>query len=88
MATLIRPVGDDLPDADRAQLVACLTLWRTEGQANPVIPCDVDVDGDGIVDGYGLGPSGELVYVSGVAIADTVFEATGGGVENPAEAAD
>jgi len=80
--TTIRAVTDeDLPREDQAQLKAALLQWKSAGQANPVIPADVDVDGDGTVDGYGLGPFGDLVYVVGVPIKDTVYEADGSGME-------
>lgn len=82
----IRAVTDeDLPREDQAQLLACLVQWKADGQKNPLIPCDVDVDGDGIVDAYGLGPFGDLVYVTGATVKDTVYEADGSGLEQAVE---
>lgn len=81
----IRPVTDrDLPRADQDQLVLALKRWESEGQVNPLIPCDTDVDGDGTTDAYALDPSGDLVYVTGAPLAETVFESTGGGTETSA----
>lgn len=82
---VIRPVGNEVPAEDRAQLLACLKEWQTGGVQNPLIPCGYDVDGDGSTDAFGLGPFGELVYVRGAKIGDTVFESTGGGTETGSE---
>lgn len=83
---VIRPVRDDEVSAeDRAQLVECLKTWQKEGTQNPMIPVDYDVDGDGSVDAFGLGPFGELVYVSGATVRDTVYVSTGGGEETGTE---
>jgi len=80
--TEIRAVTEaDVPLVDQATLVACLRAWQEEGQANPLIPCDVDVDGDGTADAFGLSPLGQLVYVTGANLKHTVYEADGTGVE-------
>lgn len=77
----IRAVTDaDLSRADQAQLKASLVRWKIDGQDNPLIPCDVDVDGDGTADAYGL-VNDVLVYITGVTIGTTVYEADGSGVE-------
>lgn len=81
MTTIRAVTEEDLPAADQAQLKACLLQWKASGQQNPIIPTDVDVDGDGIVDGYGLGPFGDLVYVTGAQLKDTTYEADGSGIE-------
>lgn len=88
MSTIRAVTEEDLPLADQRQLVLALKRWQSEGQANPLIPCDADVDGDGTADAYGLGPFGDLVYIKGVPLGDTVFESTGGGIEDPLEASD
>lgn len=87
--TTIRAVTDeDLSREDQVQLLACLKQWQAEGQDNPIIPCDVDVDGDGTADGYGLSTFGELVYVSGVKLGHTVYESDGTGFEDEWDASD
>ncbi|QWY83815.1 hypothetical protein SEA_PERMAG_27 [Microbacterium phage PermaG] len=82
MSTIRAVTEADLPEADREQLLLCLKRWKAEGQTNPMIPCDIDVDGDGTTDAYALGPFGDLVYVRGALIGDTVYESTGDGFEN------
>lgn len=44
---------------------------------NPLIPSDVDINGDGIVDAYGLNELDEVIFVSGVALNDTVYTSEG-----------
>lgn len=78
---VVHPVTD-LPQADYAELRAALLGWRDAGQANPLIPLDYDVDGDGTTDAYGLDDLGRLVYVSGADLDETVAEATGNGTED------
>lgn len=73
----------DLTDEDRAEIKSILIKWREEGNQNPVLPADVDLDGDGIVDGFGLGDDDEVVIVSGVSLSGTVYQSDTeeGGVE-------
>lgn len=79
MTTVIRPVtAKDLPEEDRRQITLALKRWQSEGQSNPLIPCDVDVDGDGQADAYGLDAFGTLVYVTEVPLRLTTYESTGG----------
>ncbi|QCQ57468.1 hypothetical protein SEA_SUCHA_23 [Microbacterium phage Sucha] len=82
--TIRRVEPNDLPLEDQRQLVEALKQWQSEGEELPMIPCDFDVDGDGTTDAYALDPSGNLVYVSGVTVAETVSESTGGGTETSA----
>lgn len=82
MITIRAVTEEDVPVEDQAQLLACLRQWKAEGQTNPLIPCDVDVDGDGTAEAYGLGPFGDLVYVTGITLGDTVYEADGSGEES------
>lgn len=78
MTESIRAVTtDDLPQEDIAALTECLQRWRDAGVAEPLIPHSVDVDGDGQADAFSLDASGQLVFVRGVALADTVYQATG-----------
>jgi len=68
---------DDLPEEDRAQLKEALTTWQAAGEENPMIPLDVDLDGDGVADAVGLDENGELVVLSGVDLEETVYVSEG-----------
>lgn len=71
-----------LSDADRAELRQALLNWKAEGQANPLIPFDVDIDGDGIADSFGLDENDELVFVSGATLDSTVYQSDGDDIRN------
>jgi hypothetical protein len=58
-----------------------LLAWREDGVANPLIPSDVDIDGDGTTDAYGLDANDEVIFVKSAKLKDTVFEAVGGSIE-------
>lgn len=62
---------------DRKALRGMLLAERDRGVAVPLIPADVDIDGDGIVDAFGLDENDEVIVISGVALEHTVFESTG-----------
>lgn len=68
---------EQLPQEDRDTLRAILLRQSEEGVARPLIPLNVDIDGDGIVDAFGLDEAGELVLVSGVDLADTCYRSDG-----------
>jgi hypothetical protein len=71
----------NLTEEDKAELKAALLTWRNDGVANPKIPLDYDVDGDGIADAYGLDANDELILIPGVLVADTVaLTGTEGGI--------
>ena len=72
---------DLLSEEDKAAIVASLQAWQADGVANPLIPMNVDVDGDGIADSFGLDDNGNLIVVTSAPLKDTVFESAGGGVE-------
>ncbi|QOP64786.1 hypothetical protein SEA_DELAGARZA_27 [Microbacterium phage DelaGarza] len=55
-----------------------------EGAARPLIPLDVDLDGDGIVDAWGLDDDGQVVLVSGCALTDTCYVSDGDDVKGGA----
>jgi hypothetical protein len=67
----------ELPQEDRDALKAALEAHKADRVANPQIPLDADIDGDGIADAWALDENGDVVLVPQVAIADTVFAATG-----------
>jgi len=67
----------ELSTEDREAIQGILNTWRASGVENPLLPMDVDVDGDGIVDSWGLDAFGNVVVVSGKHVSETVFESTG-----------
>lgn len=62
---------------DREIIRAALLAERAAGVASPLIPADVDLDGDGTADSFGLDENDEVVIVSGARLADTVYESDG-----------
>ena len=71
-----------LSPEDEAAIRQILTNWRDEdGTENPLLPMEVDVDGDGIVDSWGLDDQGEVIFVPGCPLAETVFHADGDGLD-------
>lgn len=68
---------DTLPRADREALKAILLAQREEGVERPLVPLNVDIDGDGIVDAFGLDDAGEVILVSGVELGDTCYVSDG-----------
>jgi len=67
----------DLPEADRLQIHESLTAWRESGVEDPLLPLDVDLDGDGIADAFGLDAKGNLELRPGQPIKDTVYVSEG-----------
>lgn len=66
-----------LTDEDRAAIRAILIAERDAGNPHPVLPADVDLDGDGLVDGYTLTADGTVITILSAPIADSMYEATG-----------
>lgn len=66
-----------LTDEDRVAIRAVLIAERERGVAVPLLPADVDTDGDGIVDSFGLDENDEVVIVSGVALEHTIYVSEG-----------
>ena len=62
---------------DALTIRAVLLQWRDQGRANPLLPADVDRDGDGIVDSYGLDANDNVTMVRRVKLEDTVFVSDG-----------
>lgn len=62
---------------DQAAIRDILLAWKKEGNPNPLLPADVDVDGDGIVDSFGLDENDNVIIVHGVALAGTVYVSDG-----------
>ncbi|UDL16233.1 hypothetical protein SEA_KOZIE_37 [Microbacterium phage Kozie] len=69
--------ADALTDDDRAAIKGILEQWRDSGVLNPLLPIDVDVDGDGIADAWGLDENGDVVLVSGASLPYTVYASDG-----------
>lgn len=68
---------DTMTEADKAQVKEILLAEKQAGNDNPMLPMNVDLDGDGIADAIGLNENGELVVIPGVAIEETVYESDG-----------
>ena len=64
-------------DEDAAAIKAILIQWKSEGNPNPLLPADVDIDGDGIVDSFGLDENNNVIVVSDTKLEDTVYVAEG-----------
>lgn len=54
-----------------------LLAWRKDGVENPLLPSNVDINGDGTTDSYGLDADDEVIFVSGVQIENTVYVSDG-----------
>lgn len=63
---------------DLEVIKSILIQYKQEGKANPLLPMEVDVNGDGIVDSFGLDADDNVIVVPGVKLEDTVYESTGG----------
>lgn len=66
-----------MTDEDREVIRDILRARRNAGEANPLLPADVDVDGDGIADGFGLDEDGEVITVLGVPLEETMYASDG-----------
>ena len=62
---------------DRDAIKQVLLMYRAEGNPNPLLPADVDLDGDGIVDSFGLDENDEVVVVRGRKLDETVYVSDG-----------
>lgn len=58
-------------------MTAALKKWKDDGVENPTIPSDVDLDGDGVVDAFGLDENDQLIFISGIKLTDTVYRSDG-----------
>lgn len=59
-----------------------LLAYRKEGVVKPLLPTDVDLDGDGTVDSYGLNENDELIFVTGIPLEETVYVSDGNDIPN------
>lgn len=70
-------INFELTDEDRKAIEILLLGYKSAGVAVPLLPMDVDVDGDGIVDAFGLDEAGNVIVVTGVSLEHTVYVAEG-----------
>lgn len=67
-----------LTPEDEQQIRESLIAWRDEDNVeNPLLPMDVDVNGDGIVDSWGLDENDNVIVVHGTHLEETVFRSDG-----------
>lgn len=71
----------ELTEQDRGVLKTALLQYKADGVENPMIPLNVDIDGDGINDAFALDDRDELILVSEVHLDNTVYAADGSGTE-------
>lgn len=50
---------------------------KSEGNPNPLLPADVDLDGDGTADSFGLDVNDQVIVVPGVRLENTLYESEG-----------
>lgn len=62
---------------DRLAIRDILLQYKAEGVEKPLLPMDVDLDGDGIVDAYGLDDNDNVIFVTGASLSDTVYVSDG-----------
>ena len=70
-------VAPNLKREDYSAIRDVLLQWKSEGVENPLLPSDVDINGDGIVDSYGLDDQDRVIMVAGVALESTVYVSEG-----------
>lgn len=68
---------DELKAEDLEAIKQILISYKLDGVDNPLLPTDVDMDGDGIADAFGLDADENVILVSGVSLDDTVYVADG-----------
>lgn len=66
-----------LTEEDEAVIRGLLEDQARAGAERPLLPLDVDIDGDGIADAWGLGDDGQVVLVPGVPLASTCYLSDG-----------
>lgn len=72
----------ELPEEDRLALRDILIQQRSEGVEDPLIPLNVDIDGDGIADAWALDENDDVVLRPGVKLEDTVYVSDGDDVDD------
>lgn len=62
---------------DLVAIKMILVGYKSEGVEKSLLPINVDIDGDGICDAYGLDENDEVILVSGASLTDTVYVSDG-----------
>lgn len=57
--------------------------YKAEGNPNPLLPLNVDLDGDGKTDAYGLDAEDNVILVSGAPLEETVYVSDGDDITGP-----
>ena len=73
---------------DRDAIKQVLLMYRAGGNPNPLLPADVDLDGDGIVDSFGLDENDEVIVVRGQKLEETVYVSEGDDIPMTVEVGD
>lgn len=66
-----------MTNEDRDVLRGLLLAERERGVERPLLPADVDLDGDGVCDAFGLDENDDVVLVSGVTLDGTLYVSEG-----------
>lgn len=67
----------EMPDRDVEAIRDILEGWKADGNENPLLPMDVDIDGDGKTDAFGLDADGNVIVVSECDLDSTVYVSEG-----------
>lgn len=67
----------NLAAEDKAEIKTILRSYQYAGVENPLLPTDVDLDGDGTADSFGLDDEGNVILVPGVRLESTVYLSDG-----------
>lgn len=62
---------------DHDAIKGILLAERANGNANPLLPMDVDINGDGIVDSFGLDAEGNVTVVLATGLDQTLYVSEG-----------
>jgi hypothetical protein len=73
----MRTPAADLSREDYQAIRGILLGYRDTGVERPLLPSDVDIDGDGTADCYGLDEHDGLVYIAAVHLDETVYVSDG-----------
>ena len=73
--------ASDLSREDYQAIRGILRGYREDGVTDPLLPMDVDINGDGLCDAYALGEDDELVYRLSAKLEDTVYVSDGDDVD-------
>ena len=66
-----------MTEEDRNAIYEILIGEVKAGNPDPLLPMGVDIDGDGIVDAFGLAENSEVVIAPGVSLETTIYESSG-----------